>query len=63
MTEATLSPKQLLAELIDAYATAKMSGNETLVKLSLGPLQEFMNTHAIVAVPTETEVPEEGAEG
>ncbi len=63
MTEATPSPKQILADLIDAYATAKMSGNETLVKLSIGPLQEFLSAHAVVPIPAQTpDRPEEAEE-
>ena len=31
---------QQLADLIDAYASAKMTGNETLVKIAVGPLQQ-----------------------
>ena len=62
MTEATTSPKQVLADLIDAYATAKMSGNETLIKLSIGPLQEFLGAYALVPIPTQSEETEEGEE-
>ena len=63
MTEATPSTKQILADLIDAYATAKMSGNETLVKLSIGPLQEFLGTHDVVPVSApSTELPAEADE-
>lgn len=40
--------KQQLANLIDAYADAKRSGNETLIKLATGPLQEFFSTHDVV---------------
>ncbi len=42
------TPAQVLAELIDAYASAKASGNETLQRIAVKPLQEFLNTHAIV---------------
>ena len=53
MSEATqANPKQLLADLIDAYAAAKMTGNETLTKLSITQLQEFLEAHAVVAIPT-----------
>ena len=54
MTEtpkATPTPVQVLAELIDAYASAKASGNETLQRIAVQPLQEFLNTHAIVPQP------------
>ena len=41
------SPVQVLADLIDAYASAKASGNDTLVRLAVAPLQEFLNQHEI----------------
>jgi hypothetical protein len=55
MSEATpANPKQLLADLIDAYASAKMTGNETLIKLSVTQLQAFLETHEVVdSSPTE----------
>ena len=59
MTESTPSTKQILADLIDAYATAKMSGNETLVKLSIGPLQEFLGSHDVTPI---SELPAEADE-
>ncbi len=46
--QAAPSPQQVLADLIDAYATAKASGNETLQRLAIAPLQQFLNTHSIV---------------
>ena len=49
--------KQQLANLIDAYADAKRSGNETLVKLATSPLQEFFSAHDIV--PTAQPIVEE----
>lgn len=51
MTETAASPKQQLADLIDAFASAKMTGNETLVRLSLTPLQQFINTYDFVPAP------------
>ena len=45
------SPQQVLAELIDAYASAKASGNETLQRLAVKPLQDFLNGHVIVPAP------------
>jgi len=58
MTETPSSnPKQLLADLIDAYTAAKMTGNETLVRISLGPLQSFLNEHDIVPVAEATDEP------
>ena len=49
------SPAQVLAELIDAYASAKASGNETLQRIAVKPLQDFLNTHAIVPQPPISE--------
>lgn len=40
--------KQKLATLIEAYADAKRSGNETLVQLATAQLQEFFSTHDVV---------------
>ena len=62
--QAQPQPAQVLAELIDAYATAKASGNETLLRISVGPLQEFLNAHMIVPKPNEavTEIAEEAEE-
>lgn len=54
--------KQQLANLIDAYAEAKKSGNETLIRLAIGPLQEFITTHDIVPIApaiSESEIGEE----
>jgi hypothetical protein len=45
-----MDTKQTLAALIDAYADAKRSGNETLIKLAAAPLQEFFSAHDIVPV-------------
>lgn len=45
-----METKQQLANLIDAYAEAKRTGNETLIKLAVGPLQEFLTTHDVVPV-------------
>lgn len=42
--------KQQLANLIDAYADAKRSGNETLIKLATQPLQEFFSGHDVVPI-------------
>ena len=67
--QAPPTPVQVLAELIDAYASAKASGNETLQRLAVKPLQEFLNTHVVVPAPTgeatpaETEVIPSGEEG
>ena len=49
--EVPATPVQKLALLIDAYADAKKSGNETLVRLAVEPLQAFLQTHEIIAPP------------
>ena len=55
--------KQQLANLIDAYADAKRSGNETLIKLATGPLQEFFSAHDIIpSAPPIVEEPDTSAE-
>ena len=60
MSEATSkSPKQLLADLIDAYAAAKMTGNEMLTKLSVTQLQAFLETHSVVPTPSLANLPEQ----
>lgn len=41
-----------LSEAIDAYATAKASNNESLVKFSIANLQQFLNVHTITPVET-----------
>ena len=52
-----MEPKAQLAELIDAFAAAKATGNETLQRIALGPLQAFIEQHDFV--PTSPmEVPE-----
>lgn len=61
-----MDTKQNLANLIDAYADAKRSGNETLIKLAATPLQEFFASHDIVptamTAPAPTPVAEESEE-
>ena len=47
-TPETKEPVQQLADLIDAYATAKASGNETLVRIAVQPLQNFLGAVDIV---------------
>lgn len=47
-----------LSEAIDAYASAKVANNESLVKFSIANLQQFLNSHVITPVSTE-----ESAEG
>jgi hypothetical protein len=47
-----------LSEAIDAYASAKVAGNESLVKFGIANLQQFLNGHVI----TPVEAPEAEAE-
>jgi hypothetical protein len=42
--------KQKLVELIEAYATAKSTGNATLITLVTQPLQDFLNVCEITVV-------------
>lgn len=49
-----METKQVLANLIDAYAEAKKTGNETLIKLAVTPLQEFIAQHDFVPLQVET---------
>ena len=49
-----------LSEAVDAYASAKVANNESLIRFSIGNLQQFLNEHVIVpaadsAEPTATE--------
>ncbi len=60
MSESTqANPKQLLADLIDAYAAAKMTSNETLIKLSITHLQEFLGAYSVVPNPVAPTAEEE----
>lgn len=45
-----MDTKQTLANLIDAYADAKKSGNDTLMRLAAAPLQEFLSGHEITPI-------------
>ena len=36
-----------LSESVDAYASAKVSGNESLIRFSIANLQQFLNEHDI----------------
>ena len=42
-----------LSEAIDAYASAKVANNESLIKFAIANLQQFLNTHVITPVETE----------
>ncbi|MBM4057146.1 MAG: hypothetical protein FJ275_02760 [Planctomycetes bacterium] len=43
-----MDTKQNLANLIDAYAAAKGTNNETLIRLSVAQLQDFLAHHDVV---------------
>lgn len=49
-----METKKQLVELIEAYATARASSNEILVKMSATTLQDFINRYNLV----EPEIPE-----
>lgn len=51
-----METKQQLANLIDAYADAKRSANEILIKMAVEQLQGFLNGHDIV--PTASPISE-----
>lgn len=53
-TPQALEPKQVLADLIDAYASAKASGNETLQRIAVQPLHQFLSSHDIVEITPDT---------
>ena len=36
-----------LSEAVDAYASAKMANNESLIRFAIANLQEFLNGHTI----------------
>ena len=55
-----MDPKQQLAELMDAFAAAKASQNETLQRLVLAQVNQFFTTHKIV--PIESSSPPETIE-
>jgi hypothetical protein len=54
-----METKQALANLIDAYADAKKSGNETLMRLAASPLQEFLAGHDIIPISQSSQQTED----
>ena len=44
-----------LSEAIDAYASAKVANNESLVKFAIANLQQFLNTHTITPIEPTSE--------
>lgn len=54
-----------LSEAVDAYASAKVANNESLIRFSIANLQQFINAHVIIpAGETGNETAEgDGTEG
>jgi hypothetical protein len=52
-----------LSEAIDAYASAKVANNESLIRFSIGNLQQFLNGHHIIPAATEPLPEGDGEEG
>jgi len=50
-----MDTKQTLANLIDAYAAAKSTSNETLIRMSVAELQGFLASHDVVPLGTVDE--------
>ena len=52
----TPSPEKLkLIELIEAYASAKTTANEALLRMAASGLQSFLVGHEVTVVEQETE--------
>jgi hypothetical protein len=45
-----METKQQLATLIDAYADAKRTNNEILIKMASEQLQEFFSAHDVIPI-------------
>ena len=43
-----------LSEAVDAYASAKVANNESLIRFAIANLQEFLNGHSITPITAET---------
>ena len=50
-----------LSEAVDAYASAKVANNESLIRFSIANLQQFLNEHDIT--PKSEPAGLEGEEG
>ena len=48
-----MDPKKQLADLMDAFASAKASNNELLQRLVLQQVNAFFSTHEITPIPTD----------
>jgi len=55
MSENQVNPKAALAELIDAYASARATNNEALIKMSVSHLNVFLSSHDVVAAEAKVE--------
>ena len=42
-----------LSEAVDAYASAKVANNESLIRFAIANLQEFLNGHSITPITEE----------
>jgi hypothetical protein len=55
-----------LSEAVDAYASAKVANNESLIRFSIANLQQFINGHVIIPAGEAGDNPrvadEDGAE-
>jgi hypothetical protein len=58
-----MDTKQNLANLIDAYAAAKSTNNETLIRMSVGQLQDFLARHDVVPLGAATHEQVQDTEG
>ena len=55
MSDAPSPSKVKLVELVEAYASAKSTGNESLVRMAAGVLSSFLAGHDVVeSAPVET---------
>ena len=52
-----------LSEAVDAYASAKVANNESLIRFSIANLQQFLNDHVITPAVQSTESNDGEGEG
>jgi len=53
MSEVKTEPKVALAELVDAYASARATNNEALIRMSVSHLNSFLSAHDVVEIKEE----------
>lgn len=58
-----MDTKQNLANLIDAYAAAKSTNNETLIRMSVAELQGFLARHDVVPLGAASDEQVQDTEG